>query len=87
MATPSQTNYAPSNLSAEDAFAITPSDTVNFANVVRGIYIGVSGDVVAVTPAGNVLTFKNAQSGSVLPVRASRINSTLTTATNLIGLL
>ena len=69
------------------AFAITPSDTVDFTRPARGIYIGVSGDVVVITPENTAVTFKNAAAGSVLPVEAIRVNATLTTATDLVGLV
>lgn len=82
----SQSKYAYTDLPAVDGAAITPSDTVDFANVARGVYVGVSGDVVIVTPTGSVLTFKNAAQGSVLAICTMRINSTGTTATNLVAL-
>lgn len=73
-----------SNLPADQAVAITPSDSTDF-NVCRGIYVGGAGNVVAVVN-GVAVTFSNAQAGSVIPVRASRVNSTNTTATNLVAL-
>ena len=69
---------------ATHAKAITPHDSTNFDKC-RAIYIGVSGDVVAIVD-GSAVTFKNAVQGSVLPVEATRVNSTNTTATNLIAL-
>lgn len=69
-------------------FAITPHDSTDFTQgYVRGIYVGVTGDVVAVNQDGAAITFKNAQQGSILPIEAKRVNSTNTTATNLVGLL
>lgn len=81
-----QITYVNSDLPALDGAAITTSDTVNFSYVARGIYIGVTGDVVIVNQSGSVLTFKNAQQGSILPIRCMRVNATNTTATNLIAL-
>jgi hypothetical protein len=72
--------------SADDYFAITPSNTVDFTHSVRGIYVGATGDVVAVTEGGTAVTFVAAQAGSVLPIRAVRVNATNTTATSLVGL-
>lgn len=72
--------------SGYDFFAITPSDSANFAFQVAGIYVGVGGDVVAVTQAGTAVTFKNAVAGSVLPICAIRVNAASTTATNLVGI-
>lgn len=69
------------------AIAITPSDSVDIADgqLTRGIYVGVSGNIVAVV-GDNAITFKGAVAGSVLPIRCSRINSTNTTATDLVAL-
>lgn len=72
--------------SAEGFFAVTPSDTANFSFTVRGIYVGTAGNVVAVTEGGTAVTFSNVPAGTILPVRANRVNSTSTTASNLVGL-
>lgn len=71
---------------AESFFAITPSDTVNFSFFVRGIYVGGAGDVVAVTEGGSAVTFTAVPAGTILPIRASRVNNTSTTGTALVGL-
>lgn len=72
---------------SHDGFSITPSDSTNFTNVARAIYVGTGGNVVLVTQMGTVLTFANVPAGTTLGVRAKRVNSTSTTASNLIGLL
>jgi len=72
---------------ARKYFAITPSDTVDFVEgETRGVYVGVTGNIVAVSANGDVITFLNAVQGTILPIRAVRINATSTTATNLVGL-
>lgn len=72
---------------ALDYVAVTTSDSTDFSGfVTRGIYVGVGGDVVAVTVANSAVTFKNVPSGTVLPVRARRVNATSTTATDLVAL-
>lgn len=71
---------------AGNAAAITPSDVTDMTDWCRGIYVGVTGDVVVVTANDQVVTFKNAVQGSTLPVRAKRVNSTLTTATDLVAI-
>lgn len=71
------------------AFAITPSDTarINFT----ALYVGTSGDV-AVLPedqnlsTGAAVTFRNAPSGTVLPIQGKKVLATGTTASNLLGL-
>jgi len=71
--------------SAPDCFAIVKSDSDNFAYQVRAIYVGGAGNVAVVTPSGTVVTFNGVPAGSVLPVRAIRVNDA-TTATNMVGL-
>jgi hypothetical protein len=73
-----------SNMPATAAVAITPSDSTNFA-VCRAIYVGGAGNIVAVVN-GVAVTFSNALAGSVIPIRATRVNSTNTTATGLVAL-
>lgn len=70
-----------------DHFAITPSDTVNFAQgMARGIYVGGAGNVSVVSPQGVVATYTAPPVGSIIPTCCIRVNATLTTATLLIGL-
>jgi hypothetical protein len=72
--------------SAPDCFAITKHDTTNFAYQVRGIYVGGTGDVTVVTPEGSVVTFPGVPAGTILPVRATRVNETGTDASDMVGL-
>lgn len=74
-------------LSSEgDPFAITPSDSVNFTTNARRIYVGGMGNIVVVGPGGAVVTFIAVPTGTTLVVNAKRVNSTSTTATNLVGI-
>lgn len=66
------------------AIAVTPSDSVGLPTICRGLYIGVTGDVTAVV-SGTAVLFKAVPVG-VLPVCCSRVNSTGTTATNIVAL-
>ena len=69
------------------AVAITPNDGANLATDVRGIYVGVGGDIkVDVSGGETAITFKNVPQGSVLAVRVTKVYATGTAATNLIGL-
>lgn len=71
---------------AYDARAVTPSDTVMLANgICRSLYVGVTGDVVVLTAGGSTVTFKAAPVG-ILTVQCQRVNSTSTTATNILAL-
>ena len=75
--------------SAEIAVAITPDNSTLMPET-RGIYVGVGGVVVALMRGASgayaAVTFKNVPSGAVLPIRCTRINSTSTTATNMLAL-
>ena len=77
-----------SNMSdpSSQIFAITPHDSTNFSIETRGIYVGTTGDVVVVTNDGTAVTFSNVPAGLILPVRAIRVNSTDTSASDLVGL-
>lgn len=72
---------------AQQAFEITPTDTTAFASPARAIYVGGAGNIALITFAGTSITFNGLLTGSILPVGAQRINSTNTTATNLVGLI
>lgn len=66
------------------------SDTVELSHVTRGIYVGVTGDIVIQAmddSLANARTFKAVPAGTILPVRARLVKSTNTTATGLLGLI
>jgi hypothetical protein len=66
--------------------AVTPSDTVDLTKPCRSLYVGVAGNVVAVTTADDTVTFTGVVAGEILPIVAKRINSTSTTATDIVAL-
>lgn len=66
--------------------AVTPHDSTNLAVGCRGLYVGVGGNMSVVAADGTSATFLNVASGQLLPVQAKRVNSTSTTATNIIAL-
>lgn len=70
---------------AQAAFAVTPHDSTNFTTAARGIYVGVSGNVVAVMLNGDVVTFVGLAAGVIHPIACVRINSTSTDATSIVG--
>ena len=72
--------------SAGKSFLITKSDTVDFDFLVRGIYVGGTGDVVVVNTDDTTVTFSAVPVGTILPVQARRVNSTSTTATLMVGM-
>jgi hypothetical protein len=71
---------------ARNYFVITPHDSTDFVYETRGIWVGVGGTVVVIG-AGDYtpVTFLNVASGTMMPLRAVRVDSTGTTATDLVG--
>jgi hypothetical protein len=68
--------------------AVTPSDVTDgpFDDNFDAIYIGGSGNLVVVREDDVAVTFSGLSAGIILRVRGKRINSTDTTATNLVAL-
>jgi hypothetical protein len=79
-------NVVNSDVPAEFSNAVTPSDTVNFTRVCRALYVGSGGNLAVVEGDASVTVFANVPTGYILPVRAIRINSTGTTASNIVAL-
>jgi len=66
--------------------AVTPSNTTILRGV-RALYIGGAGNVAVVgKDGGSAVTFTGVAAGTVLPVQASMVMSTNTTATNIVAL-
>jgi len=67
---------------------ITPSDSVNFTDEVRQIYVGTGGNIAVVNQDNSVVVFQGVLGGTVLgPFFIKRVNATSTTATNLVGFI
>ena len=66
--------------------SVTPSNSVNLTTEARAIYVGVAGNLAVNMRDGTTGTFTNVPAGSPLPIRATRILATGTTATGLISL-
>lgn len=71
---------------ARDCVAVTPSNSVTFTPPLNGIFVGTGGILQILTPAGNVVEFLNVPSGTTVPVQASQVQSTNTTAAAIVGL-
>lgn len=68
------------------AAAVTPHDTNPLATPARALWIG-TGDNVRVTHLdGTTAVYSNVPSGFLLPVSATHVVSTSTTATNILAL-
>ena len=72
---------------AAHGFAVTPSDSALLAETTRALYVGSAGNLVVVMASGSTITFTAIPSGTVLPVRVSKIMATGTSATDILGLV
>lgn len=70
--------------------AVTKSDATDgsgdFTNVSRAIWVGGTGTMIAIMPDDSELTFTSIPAGTLLKIRAKRVKSTSTTATNMVAL-
>ncbi|WP_323571694.1 hypothetical protein [Rhizobium sp. 28DA2] len=71
---------------ASHGFDIVPDDNNPLPSATRAIYVGNGGQLCLTLLSGATVTFQNLPAGSLLPVRATRVFSTRTTATGLVGL-
>ena len=72
---------------ARTAFAVTPSDSTVIQ--ARGLYVGGTGAVAVVMEgdgAPTAVTFSAVPVGTILPIRVTKVMSTNTTATLIVGL-
>ncbi len=66
--------------------AITPSDTTVYDPPLYALYIGGTGAVAVVAAeTGATVTFTAVPTGTILPIQVSKVMSTNTTATNIVG--
>ena len=75
--------------SANDADAVTPSDTNKLRKHTRGIYVGVTGDLTVHFLRGGAstfVTFVAVPAGAMLPIRVDMVRATNTTATSIVAL-
>ncbi len=72
---------------ASSAESITPHNTNALSNVTRGIYVGGTGNITCrlLNDSADVV-FTAVPVGAILPIRASHVRATGTTATFLISL-
>lgn len=69
--------------------AITPADDTDLPTFTRSIYVGGAGNISVIQAADQsaaAVVFTSVAAGSILPIRAARIRSTGTTATNIVAL-
>ena len=75
-------DYSP----ATNAVAVTPHNSNELTYVTRGLYIGTSGDVKVTMHDSGTVTFVGVPGGVILPIRATIVFATGTSATNIIAL-
>lgn len=66
--------------------AVTPSDSTMLPDGVRGLYVGTGGNLVLLDTDSSAVTFTAVPGGTILPVQVKRVNSTNTTASNIVAL-
>lgn len=70
---------------ADNQVAITPSDSTDLAFVSRAIWVGGAGNIVITPAAGGSSVTYTVVAGTILPIRASRVLATGTTATQIVN--
>lgn len=69
---------------ATKSAALTPDDAGVI--IAHGVFVGTGGTIVVTLREGQIGTFINIASGSVLPISITRLWATGTTASNIVGL-
>ena len=79
--------YSARVIAAKSAFSVTTSDSSadNFAPT-NAVYVGTAGNISVVMANNNTQVFTNVQAGCLLPISIIRVNSTNTSAANIVGL-
>ena len=65
---------------ASSGFAVTPNDSGGFSETCRALYVGSGGNLSVRMLSGEVLTLANVPTGLLLPLRATAVLATGTTA-------
>ena len=86
-------NIADYNLNAdnaapgEDAALVTPNDTTDLPlKPARSLYIGTGGNVEVITARGTTIIIPNIPSGTILPLKVTRVRAALTTASDIVAI-
>ena len=69
---------------AYDGTELTPSDSTDLPVTSRALFIGSSGDLSVTMAGGTTLLLRNVPVG-ILPIRASRVRATGTTADDIVA--
>ena len=71
---------------ALDAAAVIPNDTNDLPNISRALYVGGAGDIAVEMMSGASVTLRAVPGGALVPLRARRVLSAGTTATNIVAM-
>lgn len=71
---------------AQNAVAVTPSDSTDLTYTSRAIYVGGAGDLKVTMNESGTVTFVDVIAGTLLPIRVDRVFSTDTSATHIVAL-
>jgi len=74
------------NTPARNVEVVTPHDTTNLTQPSRGLIIGVGGNISVETVGGQSAVIITVATGAILPIMVTRVNSTATTATNIVSM-
>lgn len=69
--------------SAEDGFAVVPSDTDELEQVTRQLWVRGAGDLTVVFKSGRTKTYLAVAAGERLNIRVKQVKASGTTATNI----
>jgi hypothetical protein len=73
-------------VTAQDALALTKSDTTVYRRMFSALYVGTGGDVTIRTAQGNNVTFPDVPSGAILPITGDQLLSTGTDASGIVAM-
>ncbi|RLJ41424.1 hypothetical protein BCF46_3217 [Litoreibacter meonggei] len=71
---------------ARSASTVVPNDTRDLPHISRALYVGQTGALSVEMADGDVVTFEGVPAGSMLPIRASKVRATGTTAAAVLSL-
>jgi len=66
--------------------AIVPDDAAALSHVTRALYVGVGGSVALRLFGGDEITLADVPAGTLIPLRATHVFASGTTATAIVGL-
>jgi len=70
----------------DNAATITPNNDTDLAYITRAIWVGGAGAINVTLAGGQTVLFSGILAGTLLPLRITRVLSSSTSATNLVGI-